>query len=101
MSRLDIAEIPFESGSIQFRYARKLSEDGTRWIRDGLFRAYYENGILASEGNYSDGLENGLWRDYHVNGQIAAEGSYISGVEAVDWRYWDHDGTILLLRQST
>ena len=37
---LHIAEIPYETGEIQYRYARYLSADGSRWIRRGLFRAY-------------------------------------------------------------
>jgi len=94
MSELHIAEIPFPDGGIQFRYARKMSADGTRWIREGLFRAFHPNGALASEGCYVDGQEDGLWRDYHDNGQIAAEGEYSRGVETGEWRYWNPDGTM-------
>ena len=94
MSTLHIAEIPFESGGPQLRYERKLSADGTRWIRDGLFQAFHRNGALASEGTYVDGHENGLWRDYHDNGQIAAEGTFAQGEETGVWRYWDEDGAI-------
>jgi len=47
---LHIAEIPYESGSLRFRYSRELSEDGSRWIRQGLLTAYHENGQRASEG---------------------------------------------------
>lgn len=92
MTTLHIAEIPFENGSIRYRYARKLSFDGTRWIRDGLFHAFHENGSLASEGHYAEGVEEGVWKNYHDNGQLAAQGTYNGGVEAGDWRYWDRDG---------
>ena len=94
MTDLHIAEIPFEDGGIQLRYGRKLSPDGSRWIREGLFRAYHPNGSLASEGTYLDGVEDGVWRDYHDNGQIAAEGEYSQGVEVGVWRYWNADGSI-------
>lgn len=94
MSDLHIAEIPFENGGIQYRYSRRMSADGTHWIREGLFQAFHPNGILASEGNYVDGKEHGLWRDYHDNGHIAAEGEYVRGVEASAWRYWASDGTL-------
>ena len=89
---LNIAEIPYESGEVRFRYARYLAADGTRWIRHGLFRAYHRNGTLASEGNYVDGAEEGLWRDYHENGQLAAEGHYKKGEEVGTWRYWNDKG---------
>ena len=93
MSELHIAEFPFEAGGVQYRYARKMSADGTRLIREGLFQAFYPNGVLASEGSYLDGQEDGPWRDYHTNGQIAAEGAYARGIESGVWRYWNADGT--------
>ena len=71
---LNIAEIPYDSGAIRFRYARVMAPDRTRWIRHGLFVEYHENGKLVSEGQYVDGKEDGLWRDFHANGQLAAEG---------------------------
>ena len=92
MSELQIAEIPFEDGRIRYRYARKISSDGTRWIRDGLFQAFHPNGALASEGTYIGGHEDGLWRDFHENGQPAAEGYYSQGVETGAWRFWNSDG---------
>ena len=90
---LSIAEIPYESGAIKFRYARVMSPDGTRWIRHGLFIAYHENAVVASEGPYVDGMEEGLWRDFHPNGQLAAEGHYRAGKEIGVWRSWKPDGT--------
>ena len=90
---LNIAEIPYESGSIRFRYSRYMSQDGTKWVRHGLFVSYYESGQISSEGEYRDGLEEGLWRNYHQNGQLAADGVYAKGKEEGYWRYWNTDGT--------
>jgi antitoxin component YwqK of YwqJK toxin-antitoxin module len=90
---LNIAEIPYESGAIKFRYARVLSPDKTRWVRHGLFVAYHENGTVASEGQYVDGKEDGLWRDFHPDGRAAAEGRYREGQEVGVWRFWNLDGT--------
>ncbi|MET3384171.1 toxin-antitoxin system YwqK family antitoxin [Variovorax paradoxus] len=90
---LNIAEIPFESGAIKFRYARVMSPDKTSWIRHGLFVEYHETGAVASEGQYVDGKEAGLWRDFYPNGQSAAEGSYHEGQEVGVWRHWNPDGT--------
>ncbi|MFZ6876430.1 toxin-antitoxin system YwqK family antitoxin [Undibacterium sp. Di27W] len=89
---LHIAEIPYENGTLRYRYSRYMSADGTRWIRHGLFHAYHANGNVASEGSYTDGAEQGLWRDYHENGQIAAQGHYQNGAEAGEWEYWNDDG---------
>lgn len=90
---LNIAEVPYETGEIRFRYARIQSSDASRWIRHGLFCEYHKNGQVISEGNYVNGKEHGLWRDYYENGQLAAEGEYRDGVEAGQWRYWNPDGT--------
>ena len=93
MSDLHIAEIRFEDGGIRYRYARKMSPDGSRWIREGPFRAFHPNGALASEGTYREGLEDGAWRDFHENGQLAAEGVYCQGEEVGSWHFWNADGT--------
>jgi len=78
-SDLNIAEIPYESGAIRFRYARVMAPDRTRWIRQGLFVEYHENGTVVSEGQYVNGKEDGLWRDFHPDGRRAAEGCYREG----------------------
>lgn len=91
---LYIAEIPYETGGIHYRYSRKMSADGTKWIRDGLFTEYYPNGNIASTGTYDNGLENGHWIDYHENGQIAAEGDYVNGKESGKWYYYDINGIL-------
>lgn len=92
MADLNIAEISHENGELRFRYERKLSPDGTRWIRHGLFVAYHPSGVRASEGRYQEGAEQGLWRDYHENGQLAAEGQYDGGAQVGQWRFWNTDG---------
>ena len=89
---LDIAEILYESGSIRFRFSRYIAADGARWVRHGLFVAYHESGVVASEGQYVDGLEQGLWRDFHENSQLAAEGLYLNGKEHGYWRFWTSVG---------
>lgn len=92
MDTLNIAEVPYETGEIKFRYSRYMSPDKTKWIRHGLFYQYFKNGNIASEGEYEHGLENGLWKDYHENGVKAAEGYYKAGKQIGVWNYWDAEG---------
>jgi antitoxin component YwqK of YwqJK toxin-antitoxin module len=92
MADLNIAEIPYPSGTMRFRYSRYLSADGSSWIRHGQFVSYHENGSVASEGLYEHGKEHGVWRDYHPNGQLAAEGEYANGTESGVWLYWSASG---------
>jgi len=89
LENLYIAEIPYDNGNIRYRYTRFLSEDGTHWVRHGLFTAYHENGVIASEGMYTNGSEDGLWIDYYDNGQLAAKGYYKNGEQLDGWEYWD------------
>jgi len=89
---LIIAEIPFDSGNIKFRYSRYLASDKSKWIRHGLFRAFHLNGKLASEGEYEHGLEHGIWKDFHENGEVASEGKYDKGKKVGVWKYWNSDG---------
>lgn len=89
---LNIAEIFYESGELRARYSRYLASDGSKWVRHGLFTTFHQNGQLASEGNYIDGVEEGVWRDFHENGHIAAEGRYEKGQEAGQWLYWSSNG---------
>jgi antitoxin component YwqK of YwqJK toxin-antitoxin module len=100
MTELNLAEIPYETGEIHFRYARYMSGDGSHWIRHGLFRAFHRNGSLASEGQYAHGKEHGIWRDYHENGRVAAEGLYESGEELGQWQYWNEDGSPSVVRSQ-
>jgi tetratricopeptide (TPR) repeat protein len=89
---LNIAEVPYDSGQVRFRYARVKSADGASWIRHGLFVEYSKTGQVLSEGSYVQGQEHGPWRDFHPNGQIAAQGEYVEGKEHGTWRFWDESG---------
>jgi antitoxin component YwqK of YwqJK toxin-antitoxin module len=73
---LHIVEIPYETGELKFRYTRKLSPDGTKWIREGLFQQYHKKGNLASEGNYLNGNEIGQWYFYDEYGELKDEENY-------------------------
>jgi antitoxin component YwqK of YwqJK toxin-antitoxin module len=89
---LHIAEIPYETGELRFRFARRRSRDGQAWIREGLFQEFFRNGRLASEGLFKDDREDGHWREFYENGELAAEGDYRDGKEQGRWLYWDEDG---------
>lgn len=91
---LNIVEIPYESGNTKFRYSRYFSPDKNKWIKHGLFRAYYPDGNIASEGVYENGNESGLWQDFHENGNMASEGEYKNGIKVKIWRFWNSNGEL-------
>jgi hypothetical protein len=73
-------------------YSRYLAPDGTRWVRHGLYQAFYPSGGLKSEGTYSHGTTDGSWRDLYENGVVAAQGWYEGGEHVGTWRYWNTEG---------
>lgn len=90
---LNIAEVPYEDGRIRFRFSRRLSDDGMRWVRHGWFTEFHPNSSVASEGEFEDDLESGLWREFYDSGVLAAEGEYRHGKEHGRWRFWNEAGT--------
>ena len=39
-------------------------------LKEGLWKSYYSNGKLHSEGNYINGKSDGLWITYDEQGKI-------------------------------
>ena len=65
--------------------------------KQGLWRQYYvDNGKLAFEGEYLNGIENGYHRYYHPNGLPKRRGKYSLGVRDGLWEYLDERGNIRL-----
>lgn len=46
---------------------------------NGLYKEYYENGILKTEESYSDGDKVGVWKNYYNNGSIKSISIYEKG----------------------
>ncbi len=63
-------------------------------VRDGLWRAWYENGTLWSEGEYKEGKRNGKGIYYYNNGKKYIEGMYSNDVRVGNWRFYDTTGVM-------
>ena len=48
-------------------------------ILDGISSSWYQNGKLKTERNYINGLENGIYRAWYLNGQLEKEWNSIHG----------------------
>ena len=44
--------------------------------KHGMWKVYYENGQLKSEGTYKNGICHGFWRSYKENGDMKSVGTY-------------------------
>ena len=38
--------------------------------KNGIYKSYYDNGILGSEVNYIDDKKNGIYKSYYYDGQL-------------------------------
>jgi antitoxin component YwqK of YwqJK toxin-antitoxin module len=58
--------------------------------KDGMWRTYYENGQIKSEGHYIAGLKEGLHKEWKEDGILSLEGNYIND-KANGLMTWYHD----------
>ncbi len=79
------------SGGIKLRCGTRSTKDG-RWIRDGLFEAFYESGEAAARGHYVEGRLEGPWEQWHVNGRPKSSGRHAGGLKEGVWTWWDEEG---------
>ncbi|HQQ12452.1 MAG TPA: hypothetical protein PK855_04780 [Bacteroidales bacterium] len=63
--------------------------------RDGLWKYYYEDGTLWSEGAYKNGIRHGKSKLFYPGGQKKMEGTYKDGNRNNDWIWWDEDGNTI------
>ena len=66
--------------------------DGRSEVRDGFWRAWYEDGTQAVEGRYKDGARDGDWTYFHRNGAVRARGRFKGGKPVGKWDWWYDDG---------
>lgn len=64
-------------------------------VRDGMWKAWYEDGTIWSEGEYKDGKRDGLGIAYHENGKKYIEGMYRDDVRVGLWRFFDSTGVMV------
>jgi len=61
---------------------KKLSTPTTRRtekeVKRPCFIKWYENGTVMIEETYRDGKKEGLWREYFRNGVVKSEGPYLN-----------------------
>lgn len=63
---------------------------------DTIFRFYYEENIISSEGPIKNGLPNGYWKNYYPDGQIKSEGNRVNGKKQGPFRFYDSKGNLTL-----
>jgi antitoxin component YwqK of YwqJK toxin-antitoxin module len=63
--------------------------------QDGLVRTFREDGSMLAETTFQGGRRHGPFRDYWPTGMLASEGNYLNDVQEGEWRFYHDDGTIM------
>ena len=69
----------------------KLDDQGRE---QGLWKEFFEDGNLRSEGNYKDGKREGRWSYYFNNRQEEQVGEYSKGKPTGEWKKFFADGKL-------
>ncbi len=62
--------------------------------KDGVWTAWYDNGIRWSEGNFKAGRAEGEYRAWHENGQVFYEGQMKDDERIGKWRFYSPEGQL-------
>lgn len=77
-------ETQYHIGNIKFLEGRCINGK-----REGVWRAWYEDGKLWSEGSFKDGKNNGKHVNYYENGAMRYSGEYRDGSRIGTWYFYD------------
>ncbi len=77
----------YEDGKILKEGALSIHEK-----RDGLWKSYYRDGVLWSEGDYIDGVREGKTITYFANGKKYYEGQFKRAQKSGVWKFWNEEG---------
>ncbi len=54
----------------------------------------YPNNNYRNEWNFKVGIKDGLYRGWYENEQLKSQGYYCDGKKEGDWKYWNKDGSM-------
>lgn len=66
---LRVSKELWPSGGVKYTYEMRRGADG-KWARNGVGRAYYEDGTLEREGVYKNNVRVGKWTYYAPDGKV-------------------------------
>lgn len=92
-SEKTVVENKFPSGSTKERYSL------CKKMFHGEYKAYYDNGQLRAEGEYTKNIMVGEWRYYYPNGKLLSVQKFNNG-KLVNIDAWD-ENSIQLMKAGT
>ncbi len=103
-----------ENGILREEYSRRKAD----FAKEGIYKAFFENGKIKEESEYKDdvlngyrklfreegdlqieethkkGLFHGTYKSYYPNGQLESQGEYLENVMTGLWKYYYDTGQI-------
>lgn len=64
----------------------------SKHCKDGLEKTFFDNGFLASAGEYLKGKRTGPWQHNYDTGKTLAEGEYLGGLKVGNWIFYYANG---------
>ncbi|HLG36239.1 MAG TPA: toxin-antitoxin system YwqK family antitoxin [Bacteroidia bacterium] len=69
----------------------KLDDQGRE---QGVWKEFFEDGKVKSEGSYKEGKREGLWSFFYNNQQTEQAGEYVKGKPSGEWKKFFADGKL-------
>jgi len=63
--------------------------------RTGVWKYWYDTGVLWSEGEFLNGKSHGYRKVYHSNGKLYYEGNYTDDQPSGVWTFFDKEGRFI------
>lgn len=81
---------------IKMYHTNQLAEQGrfNKGVKVGLWKTWYQNGILATVQNWNDGLRSGSYLHYDQNGILIETGRFMSNLKNGKWINVENKDTI-------
>jgi len=80
--------------SLLFIGIQKICAFGQEINPDGYNIFYYDNGQIASEGSFKNNLPEGLWKTYYPDGILKSQGYKSVGQSDSTWFFYDNTGRL-------
>ncbi len=76
------------------RVRTQARREGEQLVPHGLHQRWHENGELAAEGHYVDGLLRGPWSAWYPDGSLLAKGEFLDGRRSGRWELHHDNGQL-------
>jgi antitoxin component YwqK of YwqJK toxin-antitoxin module len=70
----------------------------TECMVHGVYKTWFENGLLKDSGYCDNGVREGVWVEYDENSKMRAVGFYRNGLRFKDWRFYNMEGKLQFIR---